>query len=95
MEFKNYPKEVVSEILMHLADHESFGSLKGLKDVSRKEVAEIIREISKKLKAESEAELTGEKPSYTEHKLSQKTLALISCLSPREEMLLFKSFHLI
>ena len=95
MKFKNVTKEAVCELLLYLADQEEFESLKSLKSFTKEEVQEVLREIVVQLREELTEEGGNQRPHYQEYNLSPKALSLISCLSPREEMLLFKSFKLL
>lgn len=94
MKFKNVTKEAVCELLFYLAEKEDFSSIKKLKGFNQEEVAEIIRELAIQLKNQVADEGPNQKANSEEFNLSPKALSLISCLSPREELLLFKSFKL-
>lgn len=96
MKFKNFTKEAVCELLLYLAENEEFQSVKSLKGIKKEDVYGVLQEIADQLKQE----VTGEeglnqRPHYPDFNLSPKAMALISSLSPREEMLLFKSFKII
>ncbi|HBF12738.1 MAG TPA: hypothetical protein DDW49_05025 [Deltaproteobacteria bacterium] len=96
MKFKDLSPEAVAELLNFLADHEEFESLKNLKGIfTREEVAGILKEVSVQIRTQASEEEPVQKPDYSEQSLSPKAMSLISSLSPREEMLLFKSFKLI
>lgn len=95
MKFSNISKEAVSELLNYLAEHEEFTSMNALRAFSKQEIREVLYEISRQLKSEVIEEGPHQRPHYPDYHLSPKALALISCLSPREEMLLFKSFKLL
>ena len=95
MKFKNFTKEAVCELLCFLAEHEDFGSLKELKGLSKEEVAEIFMEIVLHLREDMIDEGPNHRLDHSGFNLSPKSLSLISCLSPREEMLLFRSFKLL
>lgn len=88
-------REAVTELLLFLAENESFASLSALKGLTVEDVQEVIREIAFQLKEEVTEEGPDQRPQYSSFKLSPKAMALISTLSPREEMLLFKSFKLL
>lgn len=94
MKFKNLSQELVVELLMHLAKNEDFASLKTLKAFSKEEVAEVLIEIAEHLKNEITLETLGQKVDFNNFDLSTQAQSLISCLSPREEMILFKSFKI-
>ena len=93
MKFKNFSQDVVAELLLHLAENEDFSSIKSLKAFTKEEVVEILNEISIGLKNEITLE-AGPKVDFNNFDLSTQAQSLISCLSPREEMILFKSFKI-
>lgn len=95
MKLKNISNETASELLLYLVEHEDFPSLKGLKTFSKEEVIEILKEISLMLKEASVQEAGFQKADVSGFELSSQALSLISCLSPREETILFKSFRLL
>ncbi|MBI2339890.1 MAG: hypothetical protein HYU99_05950 [Deltaproteobacteria bacterium] len=95
MRFKDVTKDAVCELLFYLAENEEFPSLAKLKTFTKSEVAEIIKEIAFQLKGEMADEGPRQKLNSANFDLSSKALSLISCLSPREEQLLFKSFKLL
>lgn len=96
MIFKEFAKEAVSELLIYLADNEDFKSLKGVSAFTQSDVRRILRELAQQLKEEENLETNNEKrPQYDDLELSSQAMALISSLSPREELLLFKSFKII
>lgn len=88
-------REAVCELLLFLAENESFESLSALKGLNLEDVQEVFREMAFQLKDEVTEEGGNQRPQYSSFKLSPKAMALISALSPREEMLLFKSFKLL
>lgn len=96
MKFKNFTKEAVYELLLYLAENEEFQSVKSLKGVKKEDVYGVLQEIADQLKQEVAGEEgLNQRPHYPDFNLSPKAMALISSLSPREEMLLFKSFKII
>lgn len=96
MKFKNFSKEAVSELLVYLSESEEFQSIRAVTGFSKKDVCEVLEEIAIQLKQESVTEEgMNQRPNYPDFNLSPKAMALISSLSPREEMLLFKSFKII
>lgn len=95
MKFKKYSAKTVTELLLHLAEHEEFSSLEGLKEFGREEVSEIIKEIVNMIQVSSSGDGAFQKTDLSGFELSSKALTLISSLSPREESILFKSFQLM
>lgn len=91
MKFKDFNKEVVGYLLEHLAKCERFESAKAL-GIESSEVAQVLRELASHISQLTEE--TVERPRYDDLSLSPKAMALISCLSPHEEAVLFKSFRL-
>lgn len=94
MKFKNLTHEAVCELLLYLAEYEDFESIKRLNGLKKEMVREIFQEIAAQLRQEMNSETTA-RPDYSHLNLSSEALSIISSLSPREEMLLFKSFRLI
>lgn len=98
MQFKDFNAEAVCEMLLYLADYEEFHSLKEV-GISPKEAKDILRELVFLIKSEvgSSEEVVSyqQKASYSSLEISSQAQSLISCLSPREEMLLFRSFKLV
>ncbi|OGQ08817.1 MAG: hypothetical protein A3G32_06585 [Deltaproteobacteria bacterium RIFCSPLOWO2_12_FULL_40_28] len=87
--------EVGGELLSFLAEHEEFISAKKA-GFSSDEVKAFLVELSQVLKDQGKEEIPGQpRPKYEDLELSPKALSLISCLSPREELLLFRSFKLL
>ena len=95
MKFKNMSREAVTELLLYLAENEPFSSLTAFKGLNLEDVQEVFREMAFQLKEEVTEEGGSQRPQYSSFNLSPKAMALISALSPREEMLLFKSFRLL
>lgn len=95
MHFKSHTPEAVSELLLYLAENEDFSSTKSIgSSFSKKEIKNILKEIAEQIK-DSGFEEEAPRANYSDQSLSPKALSLISCLSPREEMLLFKSFKIV
>ena len=95
LQFQKLSKEAVCELLSFLQENEEFSSLKSLKGISKQDVRGVLEEIVTQLQKELIEEMPAQKPNYSDHSLSSDAMSLISCLSPREEMLLFKSFKLL
>ncbi len=96
MKFESFTKEAICELLEYLADNETFASVKGLEEFKVDDVKNLLKKIASEIDDQVVEEVqAAQKPQYSQYNLSPKALSLISCLSPREEMLLFKSFHLL
>lgn len=94
MKFTQMSREAVCELLVFLAENEEFPSVKALKNLSTEEVSQALTELAEGLRSEAAAEEPAAKANYNTRELSEKTLNLIGSLSPKEEMLLFKSFKI-
>ncbi len=95
MQFQDYSKEAVCELLLFLADHEDFSSLQATEGFHKKDVKDVLKQIAAQLRHELAEDLPPQRPQYNQLSLSTKAMSLVSCLSPREEMLLFKSFKVL
>jgi hypothetical protein len=95
MKFSKATKEAVTELLTYLAEQENFKSFSTAHGFDKEEIKEVLLEIAVQLKKEASEEMPNQRVNYNEFELSPKALSLISCLSPREEMLLFKTFRLM
>lgn len=94
MKFKHMNPDAVCELLIHLAEHEDFKSIKAL-GLKEDDVRDVLHEMAAQLKLAITAETSGTRPDYSQLNLSTEAMSLLSSLSPREEMLLFKSFRLV
>lgn len=95
MKLKNFDSEIAYQLLMYLADNETFPSLAKFKEVKKSEVAEMLKEIAQSIKQSAQAEATVQRTQLDESDLSAKTMSVLSQLSPKEEMILFKTFKLV
>ena len=94
MKFSKFTADTVAELLVHLADHESFASLKGLKHVSKSDVQTVLLEIAGNLKESGAQQPLMRKSQLGQKDLAQKTTQAISKLTPKEEEILLKSFRI-
>lgn len=95
MKFKEFSTGTVVELLNFLADYEKFESVKQLGEMSTNQVKDILRTIATQLKDTEVADSTYNKADIGSFELSSQAMKLVSCLSPREETILFKSFKLV
>lgn len=95
MKFSKATKEAVTELLTLLADQEDFKSLSAAQGFEKEEIKEVLLEIATQLKKEADEEVPSGRVNYNDFEFTPKALSLISCLSPREEQLLFKTFRLM
>lgn len=94
MKFKKHSPEAVAELLMYLADHEDFKSLKGLKTFSSSEVSSLFREMAKNLQEYALNQPLMAKDDLDQKEISGNLSRVVSHLTPQEENLLFKSFRI-
>lgn len=94
MEFKKHSSDTVAELLIYLADHEDFSSLKGLKEFSKSEVKNLFHELANHLKEVSVNEPLLRKETVKNRDLTDNMHKVIAKLSPHEENLLFRSFRI-
>lgn len=99
MKIKSMPKEVLSEILLYLADYERMGGLEQTLQgsVAMLDVRTAFREIAVQLREEivQEQQSMGVVDSSKIGHLSQETRKILSSLSPREEKILLRVFGLL
>ncbi|OGP12508.1 MAG: hypothetical protein A3I75_01145 [Deltaproteobacteria bacterium RIFCSPLOWO2_02_FULL_50_16] len=97
MKFKTFPKDVIVELLLFLAENESFESIrKGFdRGITPGEVREVLLEVAdyfrRDLGGEEEAFL--ERDSYEKY-LSKNSLAVLEALLPQEKQMILKGFGL-
>ena len=96
MKIKALPKETLAELLHFLADTESFeqttqilGASVAIGDLRRalREIGSVLRK-----EAQEEAKAAGSTSSNENSHLSPKAKELLSCLTPREERIVSKTF---
>ena len=93
MKFSKFTPEMVSELLLHLADHERFSSLKPL-NLTKDDIQTMLHEVADQIK-----EATQDGPVVSRSQIKKKDFAsqtsrVISHLSPLEEDILLKSFKI-
>lgn len=94
MEFQRHSPEAVAELLIYLADHERFESLKGLGEFSQKEVKNLFYEMANQLKEVSQKQPLVRRTAVNDRDLTDNIHKVITNLSPYEENVLFKSFRI-
>jgi hypothetical protein len=96
MTFKKYEPEMVCEFLLMLAEKGDFDKITSeFKDIRDDDIRMILKEVSEYLSKRLVEEIPSQRPQYSHLNLSQKAMSVVSCLSPREEMILFKSFKVL
>lgn len=94
MEFKNHTPESVAELLLYLAEHESFQSIKALKEFTRSDVVNILREMAAHLQEFSRNSMWIKRQSLNRRDIPDALHRVIANLSPKEEETLWKSFKI-
>lgn len=96
MKLSTLPKEFVTELLVYIAEKETFTeTTKALGDgVSATEIKAALREIASELQKELATEKSGYDVAGCDY-LSKHSKKIIACLSPLEETNLLKAFGLI
>jgi hypothetical protein len=94
MKFSQFSPDTVAELLVYLADQESFGSLKNLKNWSRQEVKTVFVELANHLKEASNKEPMVRRSQLKPEEFGDKTRKLINKLTPEEEDILLRSFKI-
>jgi hypothetical protein len=94
MNFKNYSQDMVAELLVYLADHENFDSIKTLKNISKQDVVALFQDMAGQLKEHSLKQPLMRKSHVKQEDLTDKTSKVIAKLTPQEEEILFKSFKI-
>ena len=94
MKFTKFSNEMVAELLTHLADNETFSTIRGLEGVSKSDVQETLIEIAHFVKESGEDHPIMHRSQIKRQHLSNKTSEVISSLSPNEEGKLLKSFKI-
>jgi hypothetical protein len=94
MEFKNHTPESVAELLLYLAEHESFQSVKALKEFTRSDVTNILKELAANLQEFSRNSTWIKRQSLSRRNIPDTLHSVIANLSPKEEETLWKSFKI-
>ncbi|OGQ49331.1 MAG: hypothetical protein A3I09_05005 [Deltaproteobacteria bacterium RIFCSPLOWO2_02_FULL_47_10] len=96
MDIKTMPKDIATELLRYLAEHEEFASAdKNLDDISAADVKVLLRELADGLSREAASENKAAYDVKGSRDISKGAKDIISCLSPREERKLLTAFGLI
>ncbi|MDO8643992.1 MAG: hypothetical protein Q7S00_03370 [bacterium] len=98
MKIKALPKEVVAELLHFLADTESFQETIQVlgESVEIADLRRALREVGSALRqeAQEEAQAVRTTSSQNNKHLSPKAREILTCLTPREERIISKTFGL-
>lgn len=94
MKFSKFSTDMVAELLVYLADHDKFESLKGFRDISRADVQNVLEELAEQVQQSGERQPLVRKTQLSDKELAQKTTQVISKLTPREEEILLRSFRI-
>lgn len=94
MKFEKYSYETVAELLAFLADHESFDSIRTVKNVSSDDIRELFHDMAGQLRDQAKNTPIMRKSQLQQKDLAYKTHQVISKLTPQEEEILFKTFKI-
>jgi len=96
MAFSKFEPEMVCELLVLLSEKGDFSRISSeYKDLKDSDIRLVLKEISDYMSKRLIEETPSSRPQYGQLNLSQKAMSVVSCLSPREEMILFKSFKIL
>ncbi len=97
MKITSLSKEVLSEVLLYLADYERLESLEGVVSCSIQDVRSALRELAVQLREEltKEYQSSAIVDSGKIANLSGSTKRVLAGLSPREEKTLLRLFGLV
>lgn len=93
MKFSKFTPEMVSELLVHLADHERFSSLKPL-HLAKGDIQNMLHEIADQIKEVTQNGPVVNRSQIKKEDFTSQTSRVISHLSPLEEDILLKSFKI-
>lgn len=94
MKFSKFSPDIVAELLVHLADHEAFASVKDMPTITAADVQNMLVELADEVRANSGKEPLMRKSQLNQKDLTSRTTQAISKLTPKEEDQLFKSFRI-
>jgi hypothetical protein len=96
MMLKSMPKETVVQLLLYLAEHESFESIdKGFKgSISPQDVSGILYELAEFVQRTLHTDDPGLSDEDKQH-FSTSVRSVLAALSPSEEQALLRNFGLI
>lgn len=94
MKFSKFSHDMVAELMVHLAENESFVSIHKVKDVSRSDIKTLFYEIAEEVKKISDTLPVVNRSEIRKSDLSDSTHDVISHLSPQEENILLRSFKI-
>lgn len=93
MKFKDYNLETIAELLTHLAEKESFLSLRGT-NFNKEEVKALLLDMALQLKEQNDAVFMNAKEQVSQRELTDNVYKVISKLTPQEEKILFRTFKI-
>lgn len=97
MKIETMPKETLAELLLFVAEQETFASVEKLlaEGVSIPELRAALREVAVSLKQEAFEEGDHDYNAQKDGRLSKEVKTIISYLSPGEEKSLLQAFGLV
>jgi len=91
---KKIPKDALAELLIYIAEHETFASLKDFSSFKPAEVRFALKELAMQLKKELQRDgATGVDIAKLKG-IDKRTKQILSALSPRESKLLLRAFSI-
>lgn len=94
MLLNHYSLETASELLMYLAEHEEFSSVRKLRELGQDEVRGILRDVAENLKQEAGKQPLVSRKQLRPRDLPNRLSKVIENLTPQEENTLFKTFRI-
>ncbi len=90
--YGNFPKAIMAELLLYLADRETFDSLKDLGNVSTKHFRQALAQLASELKDQSTALGDVQETEDLTQGLKKPFQELLKQLQPNERERLLKGF---
>jgi len=90
--YGSIPKETLAEVLLYLAEKETFGSLKQFGTISQKQISRALVDLAKQLKKEAKDALSQEEVERMTQELKKPFQEILAKLSPTEKERLLKGF---
>jgi hypothetical protein len=94
MKTSQFTPDTIAELLVYLADRETFPSLKSLKNWSKQDVKTVFEELAANLRQSASKEPIVRKSQINAQEFNDKTRKIINKLTPQEEEILLKSFKI-
>ncbi|MBF0106024.1 MAG: hypothetical protein HQM16_11935 [Deltaproteobacteria bacterium] len=92
MQFDKFSPDTISELLIFLAEHEQFESLKSIKNISKADVSTLLKDLANQINDMTAKSTMINKDTLTRREFPEAVNRVVSKLTPQEENLLLKSF---